>query len=200
MKDFHSIVHDYTCPEMKRLLLHSIADTKKWNNTIFFKHAHDNISYFNNYTNDGNLLNIPSKTIFHRNLRDAMFKELTTYWSNSNEGRTTFHITPTWTTQHFNRNNTRAHESFYIRLSFTQNDTRSSQHTINNNIDPICQRCKTHLDTPQHLLLECKTLRLERNKMMNQITHHFPNIPPTLQNLLTSTPLQPFVLSFIKRI
>ena len=77
MKDFHSIVHNYSCPEMKRLLIHSMSDTKRWGNTIFFKHAHDNISYFSTYTSDGNLLNIPSKTIFHRKLQNAMFNELT---------------------------------------------------------------------------------------------------------------------------
>ena len=199
MKNFHSITHNYTCPEMKRLLTHSMFDTKRWDNTIF-KRALDNISYFSTYTGDGNLLNIPSKSIFHHKLQNAMFKELTTYWSNTNEARSTFQIIPNWQPQTFNRNNTRAHESFYIRLCFTQNDTRTARKITNNQIDPTCQRCKTHPETPQHLLLDCKSLCTERNKMLNQIKTHSPNIQPTLQNILTSSSLQPFVLSFIKRI
>ena len=137
---------------------------------------------------------------FQRKLRDAMFKELTTYWSSTNEGRTTFQILPSWTTQHFNRNNTRVHESYYIRLSFTHNDTRTSQHIFKNQIDPICQRCKTHPETPRHILLDCKALQSERDKLITQIKHHHPNIPPTFQNILTSYNLQPFVLNFIIRI
>ena len=198
MCDFHSIVHNHTSPEMKTLLGNTTSDTKKWNASIFFKPAQANITYFTNFTNDGNLLNIPSRKVFHDKLLKAMYNELTQHWIQHKQGRTTFKILPTWTPQKFNRNNLRKHEGYYIRLSFQQNETKASQHKRNNNIEPTCTRCKSHPETAQHILQDCTSLTTQRNNMINRINQTFPNIKPTIHNLLTSKPLQPFVLSFLK--
>ena len=198
MCDYHSIVHDHSSPEIKTLLGNSMSDIKKWNKTIFFKPAHDNITYFTKFTNDGNLLNIPSRKIFHDKLMKAMYAELTQQWTQHEKGRTTFRILPTWTPQEFNRNNRRKYEGYYIRLSFQQNDTKSSQNKINKQVEPTCTRCKTHTETTEHILHECTALTPQRKKMIQQMNQTFPNIKLTTQNLLTSKPLQPFILSFLK--
>ena len=198
MCDFHAIIHNHSSPEMKTLFGNTIFDTKKWNSSIFFKPAQDNITYFTNFTNDGNLLNIKSRKVFHKKLLNAMYKELTQQWSKHEKGRTTYNILQNWTPQQFNRNNKRKYEWYYIRLSFQQNETKASQHKHNNDIEPICPRCKAHPETAQHILHECTSISLQRNKMLTRINQTFPNIKPTTQNLLTSKPLQPFVLSFLK--
>ena len=137
------------------------------------------------------------------NMRDtrsmkAMYNELTQHWIKHKQGRTTFKILPTWTPQKFNRNNSRKHEGYYIRLSFQQNETKASQHKRNNNTEPTCTRCNSHPETAQHILHDCTALTTQRNKMLNRINQNYPNIKPTTQKLLTSKPLQPFVLSFLK--
>ena len=198
MCDFHAIIHNHSSPEMKTLFGNTISDTKKWNSSIFFKPAQDNITYFTNFTNDGNLLNIKSRKVFHKKLLKAMYKELTQHWSKHKQGRTTFNILQNWTPQQFNRNNKRKYEGYYIRLSFQQNEIKASQHKHNNNIEPTCPRCKTHPETAQHILHDCTSLTLQRNKMLTRINEAFPNIKPTTKNLLTSKNLQPFVLSFLK--
>ena len=135
MCDFHSIVHNYTTNTMSTLLSNIQSDPQKWNNSIYFKPAYDNIKYFSKFTNESHLLNIPSKNKFQTLLKQAMFNELTSKWKNHLLARHTYRIVPIWKPQLFSRNNYRYSEGYYIRLAFKKNDTRISRHRFNPSID-----------------------------------------------------------------
>ena len=185
---------------MTDLLESSMNDLPTWNNTLYLKPAHDNITYFTKYTDNGNLLNIPSKTTFRNTLKRAMFKELTDHWQRHTQARYTFTILPKWEPQTYLRTNTRQTEGFYTRCSFSQNDTRSYRHKINPKIDPICKRCGLSPETVEHLILHCPTLSEHRTNMIDSISRRFPRVQPTKRNLLTQPQLQPLILQFLNKI
>ena len=79
-----------------------------------------------------------------------------------------------------------------------KNPAQSSHAGPRDDIEPTCSTCKAHPETALHILHDCTSLTLQRNKMLTRINEAFPNIKPTTKNLLTSKTLQPFVLSFLK--
>jgi len=203
MCDFHSIIHKRTTNTMKKHLQEFQRDPTTWSNSIFYNPALSNLQYFSKFTEDGHLLNITSPQAFKNALRKAMYRELSTSWEKYLLARSTFKILPKWEPQNFSRTSLKEAEGFYIRCCFSRNDTRFSRnrfHQDEKTPSTTCPRCQKADETVNHILLECPQLQPYRSRLLNKIQKKYPNLPITLQNLLTKPETQPYVIGYINKI
>jgi len=196
----HSIVHNRT-PSIIFSEFQQLYQNSAWSNSIIFKPAIDNISYFSKFTPSGHLLNIPNPKSFKTALRNAMFHELSQAWKNHEGGRVTFKFFPTWEPRKFpSRTCSCAADNYLIRASLRQNDTRSFKHTINPIFFPNCPHCHSTIETPSHIFLHCPYYSLHGKTMFSKINLIIPSATITINLILTDDSIRPIVLSFIRNI
>ena len=197
MCDFHAIVHQHTTATMHKDLTILQNDRSAWSNSVFYKPAYDNLTYFSRFTSDGNLLNIKSKEGFKTALKSSMYRQLSTSWSTYLLGRHTFRILPEWKSRIFCDSSLKEAEGYYIRCCFSQNDTRVSRkrYTANNTFLSTCPRCLDADETVEHVIMKCTALQPYRLQLFSTLRKK--KVTPTLKNILTHPKIQKETLKFI---
>ena len=113
------------------------------------------------------------------------------------KGRHTYSFFPTWKERDPPPHCTNRHaETYYMRCSFTQNDTRASRHAIEPRISPLCPHCNTN-ETVDHIFIVCPKYQPARQTLRNSLSK-LPNpLPLTTKLLIANLSIKHLVEKFI---
>ena len=170
-----------------------------WESTRIYKPCECIIRYFDEFTEEGtpDLLSLTSVQTFKRELKRAMFKQLSEFWSAYPGSTPTHEIFPKWEPRFLTPYNvSRRTESFYYRLAFTQNDLRPFLHSIHRENQDTCRACLGATETAKHIFFSCPHYKCQRERLKRACTAL--NIDFTKKALLSAPEIKHAVELFLK--
>ena len=154
---------------MQELLKDFQRSASGWFNTFFLTHAHNNIKYFQSYSEE-KILEAPTATSFSNRLKKAMFSELTHQWQLQATAAHTRMILPRWEPFKFvKRPTSKEVEVWFMRCCFSQNFTLAFKKKCNPQKCDSCRGCQAVPETVSHILLECPVATKERENLRLEI-------------------------------
>ena len=176
------------------------VNDEKWGNTLYFKPAYDLMLRFEKiYNQDGdgdtcNFLDVQNINIFKNRLRKAAFLDFNNFWDNCSDGIHTKKYFPSFCKIKLYRNFfNRCSETFYYRLSFTQNNLNVFSHHIGRTDSDVCRFCNVFSESVDHILGNCD--KLDYNNLKFVCTRH--NLDFSVLNLLSHEKLKYHVEKFL---
>ena len=174
-------------------------DEEIWGCTRIYEPCERIIRSFDAFTEEGtpDLLSLNSPEAFKREIKRAMYKQLSDFWSTHPGCNTTREIFPRWEPIFLTPYNiSRRTESFYYRLAFTQNDLKPFLHSIQRASSDKCRACHTCTETVSHILLSCPCYEKQRKRLSRACEAH--NLDFTKKSLLASPEIKHAVELFLK--
>ena len=175
-------------------------DGEFWESTRIYEPCERIISSFDEFTEEGtpDLLSFTSVDSFKRELKSAMFRQLSEFWSSHPGSACTHEICPKWEPRFLTPYNvSRRTESFYYRLAFTQNDLKPFLHSIHRAPEDTCRACGCATETASHIFFSCPHYKSEQKRLMNACTAQ--KIEFTKKDLLSSPEIKHAVELFLKK-
>ena len=169
-------------------LKNDLQNDEKWGDSIFFKPAYDFLIRLQTLYNNINstqlvFLEVDNIGKFKKLLKEAAFYEFNDFWEKWTKGRYTYRYFPeiTYGKKIIIRNNfNRVGEKIYYGLSFKQNLLNDFKHVyIDNNVSPLCRFCNTHIESIEHVLINCTSLnytKLQNNCERLKIEYNVKNL------------------------
>ena len=171
-----------------------------WESTRIYEPCERIIRFFDDFTEEGtpDLLSFTSAESFKRELKSAMFRQLSEFWSSHPGSACTHEICPKWEPRFLTPYNvSRRTESFYYRLAFTQNDLKPFLHSIHRATEDTCRACSNATETTTHIFFSCPHYKSEQKRLMNACTAQ--KIDFTKKALLSSPEIKHAVELFLKK-
>ena len=196
---FFKIQHNKAGEAMSTQLTELKHDEELWECTRIYEPCERIIQSFDAFTEEGipDLLSLTSPEAFKRELKRAMFKQLSNFWSTHDGCNSTREIFPRWEPRFLTPYNiSRRTESFYYRLAFTQNDLRPFLHSIQRASSDTCRACHICSETVSHILLSCPCYKQQRKRLSRACEAH--QLDFTKQSLLASPEIKHAVELFLK--
>ena len=191
MSTFYRIHSERTGPAMQELLEDFQKSASGWVKTFFLVHAHNNIAYFQSYSED-NILEAPTARSFSNRLQKAMYSELTHQWQLQSIAAHTKMILPKWEPfKFFKRPVSKEVEVWFMRCCFSQNFTLAFKQKCNPQKSDTCRGCNAASETVSHILLECPVATNERKNLSLKVSEL------SLRNLLGNPEAMQATESFI---
>ena len=174
-------------------------DEELWERTRIYEPCERIIQSFDAFTEEGtpDLLSLGCVQAFKRELKRAMFSQLSVFWSSYPGCDTTRKLFPVWESRFLTPYNvSRWTESFYYRLAFTQNDLRPFLHSIQRARSDKCRACHDCPETTSHILLSCPCYKHQRKRLSIACAAH--NLEFNEQSLLASPEIKHATEMFLK--